>query len=996
MNPHTRLEFVKSVKKLLRTHNISFGEDEENLLQRYFNQERHVKDKIRGKFMLKSNTALENASIALCQSQHRVPVLVDPSDTAIRWLHTWLPNSSFASVLNQDAASISNFVRGAMQEGRTIVLHDVEDIHLIPEPMKFRTEDAELIALLKSLLERDIVTQSELQFFKSHKGEEWDFNDSFRLFILCSTARPEFSSKACALSVCINFGVEKSECSRLLQESAMSVLRNARYDLLRSANSDLVLVSNHVEDAQQVSKDRFVEASLKDDCAVVEAIRARDKFLELESQMKDAKELDCDMRKELEEFVELGSRVALIRSLANRLESSMKTCRGNGVDMTGFKYTFERVLCDVQDDWSCEDKRQDAEKKVLQRCFEFCARRLRESDRNALAVMLSLHLCGVDGNLINVFFDIRGDLENVEEECPYKWLSQEDWSALNRLERSCVFFEELTENLCEHEGSWRLYYESERPEELKLPAPYDKITHDTQDMSTRFYRIMLLHALRQDRTVESLRPLMRVQDLILTFSFEEERDVKEEQEEKIESEKTNMFATAHNATLILMQDSSSMEPSTLIEEISKQKGVSSKLLSVCGDTQNELSALRSWSSTNKVTQRCLILQNAHLNTELLLEAERILRESKNALREKHLWILLDEKEADEIRVPRRLYSVCNVLVSTSSNYSLFSGPSRTVSVLNRALLFQNCVASSPTKYVQTACLLQAKIAERAKHSFLSFGWTSPEFKVRHDDMMTSLEILNKVSSQKSLLNLLLETVAFGTVSTEQDRSTLRYLIEQVNSEEETASSSCSIELSDNIAASRALLSALGGMICRRESRDRIDDEKENGEDELKNRRVLEDLKHYVRDVICKYEDSLLNSSFWSLPHHRSSTMKMFGSKPLEFVFLKEKRALANIVEIVRRDLLHVIDVVDSEVIENESYTKMLFEKILLGHVPKSWLDSGRITDLRSLLDMLHDRKRQLELWYVVYIRAREARKNHIFFTLKLSTVSLNASPHFFM
>jgi len=124
-------------------------------------------DKIREKFILKSNTAMQSASIALCQSNHRVPVLVDPSGTAFQWLRTWLPKSSFASVLNKDIHSILRFVRDAMQEGRTIVLHDVEDIHLIPEPERARVEDSSLISLLKSLLEKEIVTQSELQFFKT-------------------------------------------------------------------------------------------------------------------------------------------------------------------------------------------------------------------------------------------------------------------------------------------------------------------------------------------------------------------------------------------------------------------------------------------------------------------------------------------------------------------------------------------------------------------------------------------------------------------------------------------------------------------------------------------------------------------------------------------------------------------------------------------------------------------------------------------------------------
>ena len=79
---------------------------------------------------------------------------------------------------------------------------------------------------------------------------------------------------------------------------------------------------------------------------------------------RDAKELDCDMRKELEEFKELGMRVALIRTLANRLENSLETSRGNGVDMKGFMFTFERALCEFHEDWNVEDKKQKAEQIV--------------------------------------------------------------------------------------------------------------------------------------------------------------------------------------------------------------------------------------------------------------------------------------------------------------------------------------------------------------------------------------------------------------------------------------------------------------------------------------------------------------------------------------------------------------------------------------------------------------------------------------------------------
>ena len=117
-------------------------------------------------------------------------------------------------------------------------------------------------------------------------------------------------------------------------------------------------------------------------------------------------------------------------------------------------------------------------------------------------------------------------------------------------------------------------------------------------------------------------------------------------------------------------------------------------------------------------------------------------------------------------------------------------------------------------------------------------------------------------------------------------------------------------------------------------------------------------------MISKYEDDL-NSSFWE-----TSLTKSFGSKPLQFVFLKEKKALANIVDVVRRDLGHVVDVVESDVIENESYTKTLFEKISRGHAPKSWLDSDGFTDLRSSLDALVHRKQQLELWHEILSRPR--------------------------
>lgn len=98
---------------------------------------------------------------------------------------------------------------------------------------------------------------------------------------------------------------------------------------------------------------------------------------------------------------------------------------------------------------------------------------------------------------LDFFLKGNTDLNDVDEERPYVWVSTGGWKDIQKLEAVGDEFKGIIEDLCSNGNEWKTWYDTEKPEVEELPGKFSKLNS--------FEILIILRIFRPDRIINGVK-----------------------------------------------------------------------------------------------------------------------------------------------------------------------------------------------------------------------------------------------------------------------------------------------------------------------------------------------------------------------------------------------------------------------------------------------------------------------------------------------------------
>lgn len=104
----------------------------------------------------------------------------------------------------------------------------------------------------------------------------------------------------------------------------------------------------------------------------------------------------------------------------------------------------------------------------------------------------------LDPHEMDFFLKGNTSLDQVKRKKTQKWISESGWKDLQKLVEMHPRWANLCNDVVEHDHQWKLWYDNERPEDMKFPDGYS-------DWTSPFQKLIIMRIFRPDRVYNSIK-----------------------------------------------------------------------------------------------------------------------------------------------------------------------------------------------------------------------------------------------------------------------------------------------------------------------------------------------------------------------------------------------------------------------------------------------------------------------------------------------------------
>ena len=596
--------------------------------------------------------SVQNAILVTTSS--RYPLLIDPQDQAKNWLVNMYPSILAEKHVYQMATfcgkRFESYCNSLLGLDCQIMIEGIEN---------------DVDTTLDPILERQFVGKKN-STAKLKKimiaGQQVDFDERFKMFLLCKLINPHFTPELAAKTTIIDFCVTAIGLEQQLQAIVISKEQKALEETLKTILSDITKNKNSLLQCQKEILDNLNKEGnlLENEEIVVVLNNSKTQAEDNTKKIKEAEEKKIDINQKREKYLPVATRGSVLYfSIVQMQEISKMYSTSLQQFLELFNYSIENSYPSNNTD----QRVRNIVKKLTEHVYKYIVRGLFEKHKTAFILMVCFKILTeerIEGSYllkpgdISFFIKCGGVINSINEpDCPYDFLGakgeKKPKEYLNLLAISRhkfndthAYFQRLPDKLTAEPEKFKTFNDAQDSENY---VPYDDLYNYNKKLVS-FLKLIFVRAMREDRTI-----ICATQHFIPTVL--DDKDFLNPYPEEIK----DIYNITTATTPILFLLSAGADPSTNIENLAKKKNKHIDSISM-GEGVLEIAV--------SIVENCrqsgdwVYFQNCHLGLDFMSKLDIMLKNTELEWNpEMRIWLSCEPRDEFPIGLLHQSLKVTN-------------------------------------------------------------------------------------------------------------------------------------------------------------------------------------------------------------------------------------------------------------------------------------------------------------------------------------------------
>ncbi|RLN86351.1 hypothetical protein BBJ28_00004571 [Nothophytophthora sp. Chile5] len=713
----------------------------------------------------------------LVERAPRFPLLIDPQGQALAWVlrreAERLPSVGVISIANPKLREVLEHCVG---EGKALVLDGVDGADVDP--------------LLANVLDKTWVVRAKSKFVKI-LDRLCEYQDEFALYLTTRVANPHFSPELQARTLVVDFtvtqrGLEEQLLAQVIRQEQRSLeeqLERVQCELNANAKALVAL------DAQLLERLSASKANLLDDVELVTVLAStKGKATEVNDKILAAEEVKRGIDEKREHYRPVATRGSVLYFGVVDF-AAVNSMYQTSLDQ--FLELFVRAIDEAERSALASKRVTHILETLTYIVFRYVSRGLYDRHRLSFVLMLALKIlvasdCVTPAD-VTLFLKAGASRKlSSDQPKPFAWMSTGAWLNAVQLASDKPHFRNLLADLERNEGTWRKWFDDNEPERLAVPD-YEALLFDPRALTANlhFHRLLLVRALREDRTIPAVLSFLRSLEVIegaVGSSLPRLPALGPRYAEPITDTVESVYLEMRADTPVLYLLSPGADPTESIEHLARRKRQSVATISM-GEGQ-EVVAARAVSAA-MLNGTWVLLQNCHLGLGYLDALCEALTAANGGGSSGSSTVVVAPARAPEFRLfltsePHPAFPIAllhrSTKVTNEPPAGLRAGLLRSFTVLVDQDKLDRLESATWRALLFAVCFLHAVVAERRKFGALGFG---VPYEFNAGDLGASLSFLERhlytspAPSWPTVQYMVAEVHYGGRITDELDRRLFR-------------------------------------------------------------------------------------------------------------------------------------------------------------------------------------------------------------------------------
>ena len=351
-------------------------------------------------------------------------------------------------------------------------------------------------------------------------GQDIEFDERFKLFMLCKLINPHFTPELAAKTTIIDFCVTAIGLEQQLQAIVISKEQKPLEETLKQILADITKNKNSLLQCQKEILDNLnKEGNLLDNEDIVVVLNnSKTQAEDNTKKIKEAEEKKKDINQKREKYLPVATRGSVLYfSIVQMQEISKMYSTSLQQFLVLFNYAIENSTMSNNTD----QRVRHIVRKLTEHVYKYIVRGLFEKHKTAFILLVCFKILAeerIDGayllkpNDISFFIKCGGIINSINEpDCPYDFIGakgdKKPKEYLNLLaitrhkfNENHLYFQRLTDKLNTEPDKFKTFYNAQEAENY---IPYEDLYNHNKKLAA-FLKLMFVRAMRDDRTIESL------------------------------------------------------------------------------------------------------------------------------------------------------------------------------------------------------------------------------------------------------------------------------------------------------------------------------------------------------------------------------------------------------------------------------------------------------------------------------------------------------------
>jgi dynein heavy chain len=596
--------------------------------------------------------SIQNAILVTTSS--RYPLLIDPQDQAKNWLVNMYPSILAEKHVYQMATfcgkRFETYCNSLLGIECQIMIEGIEN---------------DVDTTLDPILERQFVgkknSTAKLKKIMIN-GQQVDFDERFKMFLLCKLINPHFTPELAAKTTIIDFCVTAIGLEQQLQAIVISKEQRTLEETLKQILSDITKNKNSLLQCQKEILDNLnKEGNLLDNEDIVIVLNnSKTQAEDNTKKIKEAEEKKIDINQKREKYLPVATRGSVLYfSIVQMQEISKMYSTSLQQFLELFNYSIDNAIPSN----NTEQRVKFIVKKLTEHVYKYIVRGLFEKHKTAFILLVCFKILTeekIEGSYllkpqdISFFIKCGGVINSINEpDCPYDFLGAKgekkpkeylNLLAISRYKynETHTYFQRLPDKLSSEPEKFKTFYNAQDCENY---VPYDDLYNHNKKLAS-FLKLIFVRAMREDRTI-----ICATQHFIPTIL--DDKDFLNPYPEEIK----DIYNITNATTPILFLLSAGADPSTNIENLAKKKNKHIDSISM-GEGVLEIAV--SIVETCRQTGDWVYFQNCHLGLDFMSKLDIMLKNTELEWNpEMRIWLSCEPRNEFPIGLLHQSLKVTN-------------------------------------------------------------------------------------------------------------------------------------------------------------------------------------------------------------------------------------------------------------------------------------------------------------------------------------------------